>query len=469
MQVGFFKKGEKLMSEKMVLMPIETQSRELDSRLALAHKLVGQGISVLIADQQYIRANAAKFKNGIYFGKHLFGKPRFQDTNLYNQLKKNNCSILYLSEEGGIYAGDEKAWISVLDRIEKPDLFDEDDIYCTWGRWQLDHAHKTYDLKCQTEITGAPRFSILSDKYNFIYEEAGKAKREKFGDYILINTSFSVYNGIGHEKSWFDNLPKWGGEKNDVLSFGMKKYAQQAYTVISMVELIYQLSIDLPQVNFVIRPHPSEDHNYYRNIFDKQENVHVIYEGSAIDWMYGARLLIQSGCTTGLEAAMMGKAVINWAPDFIKNEATIKIAQETGHTASTVEEVRDIISLNQMPDDATRLPQKDSETRLLENLNGIDSVEVLVDLIKQKLESKVAQNSWKPKKLHSIKHRLFLRLKEFFYYVSGRAYQMGDHNKRFGQFDRAEIDHKIDLFNEKFEKDVKIDYADRFCVVLKSD
>ena len=453
----------------MVLMPIETQSRELDSRLALAHKLLGKGIAVLIADQQYIRANAAKFKNCIYFGKHLFGKPRFQDTNLYNKLKRNNCSVVYISEEGGIYAGGERDWISVLDRIEKPDLFDEDDVYCSWGRWQLDYAHKTYDLKCQTKITGAPRFSLLSDKYNFIYDEARKEKRETFGDYILINTSFSAYNGIGHEKAWFDNLPKWGGEKNDVLSFGMKKYAQQAHTVISMVDLIYQLSIDLPHLNFVIRPHPSEDHNYYRHIFDKQANVRVIFEGSAIDWISGARFLIQSGCTTGIEAAMLGTPVINWAPEFIKNEATIKIAQETGHTAGTVEEVRNIVASNQTPKDATRLPQAESETKLLENLNGIETIEVLAELLQKKLESKAALKCWKPHYLHSKKHHLFLRLKELFYYVSGRFYQMGDHEKRFGQFDKAEIRSKLDLFNKKFKKDVQIDHIDRFCVVLKSD
>lgn len=453
--------------KKIVYMPIETQSRELNARIALGHSLVDEEVSVLIADQQYIRANASKIKSSVYFGKHLFGKPRFQDRNLYDKLKKNMNSVIYLSEEGGIWAGDEKDWKILLERIEKPDLFEEDDIYCTWGEWQLQFANRAYELKCKSAVTGSPKFTILSDKFDFLYERARSKYNEKYGDYILINTAYSVYNGLGGAEGWFGQLLNWGGSFDEKLKFGMNKYIQQAHTVNSILELVFNLASTLKDQNFIIRPHPSENHDFYRAVFKYLDNVHIIYEGSANEWIAGSKLLIQSGCTTGIEAAFMNKPVVNWSPTYTRNMAEVKIVQSTGYTAQSIEEVMDIMNGKLEPKDLRKLPKDYEDTKLLENLNGIDSIRAIEDIISEVIDKKFKLYTWLPSRFTALRHKIYLRSKEIYYLISGNSEKIGDHEKRFGVFEREEIVGKVNSFNEAFGKNVAVSYLDKYGFVLE--
>jgi hypothetical protein len=70
----------------------------------------------------------------------------------------------------------------------------------------------------------------------------------------------------------------------------------------SFVRLTTRLSIQFPETNFVIRPHPAEDVSFYQSIFAGVDNVHVVHEGSTGAWLFACRCIIQDGCTTGIEA-----------------------------------------------------------------------------------------------------------------------------------------------------------------------
>ena len=55
----------------------------------------------------------------------------------------------------------------------------------------------------------------------------------------------------------------------------------------------------------VIRPHPFESLNAYRELA-KLENVDVRQEGTSIEWINHAKVLIHQNCLTSIEAVMMG-------------------------------------------------------------------------------------------------------------------------------------------------------------------
>jgi hypothetical protein len=79
--------------------------------------------------------------------------------------------------------------------------------------------------------------------------------------------------------------------------------------------MIKEISKKFPDANFIIRPHPSEDILNWKNALSGLKNVHVIFEGSAIDWIMGALVVIHTGCTTGIESWALRKPVIAYNPN----------------------------------------------------------------------------------------------------------------------------------------------------------
>ena len=93
---------------------------------------------------------------------------------------------------------------------------------------------------------------------------------------------------------------------------GRAKYKQTLFD--KFIELIPFLARSLPDRKFIIRPHPVENQNTYYDFALKYENVEVVREGNVIPWLYAAKLLIHSGCTTGIEAYISNNHAIAYTP-----------------------------------------------------------------------------------------------------------------------------------------------------------
>lgn len=64
----------------------------------------------------------------------------------------------------------------------------------------------------------------------------------------------------------------------------------------------------------VIRPHPSENDSAWRDAAKNCPNVHVVHEGPIVPWLMAASVLIQNGCTSAIEAAILETPVISYRP-----------------------------------------------------------------------------------------------------------------------------------------------------------
>jgi hypothetical protein len=76
--------------------------------------------------------------------------------------------------------------------------------------------------------------------------------------------------------------------------------------------LLPELTRVFPHLNIVVRPHPTEGHEIYRNLADGQPRIHVTNEGNVVPWLLAARALIHNGCTTGVEAYIMRVPAISY-------------------------------------------------------------------------------------------------------------------------------------------------------------
>jgi hypothetical protein len=67
-------------------------------------------------------------------------------------------------------------------------------------------------------------------------------------------------------------------------------------------------------MTLVVRPHPSEGHEAWDAAAAGCGNVVVAFEGSVVPWLVGARALIHNGCTTAVEAAVLGTPSLAYRP-----------------------------------------------------------------------------------------------------------------------------------------------------------
>jgi hypothetical protein len=66
--------------------------------------------------------------------------------------------------------------------------------------------------------------------------------------------------------------------------------------------MIPELEKSFPDYSIVVRPHPTESHEVYRQIAARCQRVKVTNEGNVVPWLLSANALIHNGCTTGVEA-----------------------------------------------------------------------------------------------------------------------------------------------------------------------
>jgi len=82
----------------------------------------------------------------------------------------------------------------------------------------------------------------------------------------------------------------------------------------AMLPLLAWAVQNLKGLRFVVRPHPGEKADYWRQAVSAHPAATIIEDSDPHPWILGAALTVHTGCTTGLEAALMGAPVLNLLP-----------------------------------------------------------------------------------------------------------------------------------------------------------
>ena len=78
--------------------------------------------------------------------------------------------------------------------------------------------------------------------------------------------------------------------------------------------MIRELSKRFSNLKIIVRPHPSENHEYWEKAISDCVNVSVVHDGNVIPWLLASDVLIHNGCTTAVEAALVNKKAISYMP-----------------------------------------------------------------------------------------------------------------------------------------------------------
>ena len=286
---------------------VEVKTRDLPGRLLLAMYSAQQGNDVYLGDEGLLRlVENGYLKPGIILEKSL--APTKSRLSLLKNLKKKKCIITSIDEEGGLLSHDIKRFLK--SRMSKKSIVYAKKVFF-WGNYDYKNACKIFKKEKQKfVITGNPRIQLWNKKYKKTINKIQTVKK-----YILISSNFK----IGNSKKDFSEIYKYHLENSyfDDINYKnwFKNYYSYSFTLfMEFISLINTLVEVFPKVKFVVRPHPSESVNSWKNYLLKKNNLLISNKYNHSDWIENASLIIHNGCTGGVEAFARKKNVICYKP-----------------------------------------------------------------------------------------------------------------------------------------------------------
>jgi hypothetical protein len=188
----------------------------------------------------------------------------------------------------------------------------------------------------RVEVTGNPRFDLVQNPHRKIYSERADQLNNRYGNYILFNTNFSVngeYSMEKRDKITLDEETSIVDENRDALQKDVKIFAR-------LLELIAETAEEYPERSVVIRPHPSENPDFYIDSFYAYENVHVDKRFEVRPWIIGGEVVVHNSCTTGIESLLLDTPVIAYLPNGMeRNETPNNISERYTAVADVVDAI----------------------------------------------------------------------------------------------------------------------------------
>ena len=332
------------MSPPPLIIPIENQVRELDAKLLLALVAAGHGFVTLLGSRLEIDFRAASYPPAIYLAKSMTKRSR----KMFKIMDLAGHRIAAWDEEALIHPPDQTYFDRRLDAVSithVSDLFAwGEDNAALWRRWP--------DLppKIAIHLTGNPRGDMLRPELKEFFAAESAELGRQYGDFFLVNTNFSFVNPFFPDQGLYqpgkvdeNGLPLYGRA-----AIGMERefvdrlYRHKNNVFASFKKMLPKLAAAFPAIRIVIRPHPVENPAVYHEIASGCPNLEVISRGNVIPWIRAARAVIHNGCTTGVEAYMLGEPAVSFRAtvDEILDDGFYRLPNQLSHQSFDFEKLR---------------------------------------------------------------------------------------------------------------------------------
>ncbi len=359
----------------------------------LAYEAAKRGYEAVVGPKAEIKQYARHQGSGIYLFKHwesVFPYP-------FDHENRNRYFYIGFHPEGLVFTEERfRNYMNVPGKSEKLDL------NLVYGKVQRELLlDENPLLEGMVHEVGHPRFDLLRPEYHHIYQKEVHRHQRNHGRYILINTNFTpgnpgkFYDAGYLERKNRESIEKWGKplseEQREYLSRRVDYFAKLFDLYVKMAE---ELAKSLDGVKVILRPHPGENHDHYREKLNGVENLDVRFEGNVINWILGAEAVIQTGCTTAIEAWASRKPVVRYNPLKEAVDFESELPNQFGHQASGLHELQDLASRvvsGEVSD--TFQDQIPAAKPYIDSIDGVRSTGRILDIIDQSLQAKTGRQT----------------------------------------------------------------------------
>ena len=349
--------------QRYLYLLMEIADREFEGKFLLACHAVRKGWRVVICPRLYFFDNIVKFPPGTVIYKSITPT----DLALIEKIKRQGNHFVCIDEEGIVQREEafrskvmyDDRCLEVIDRL----------FLLNQRQKELLLSYNSVDAN-KLSVTGYPRLEFLKLLRDTNDNKIVLSLKKKYKRFIFLPTSFAYSNPIqGHfglSYNFNNTVQNLTPERQELFN-GIKaiaNYMQKEYE-----NLIQQISDAFPHINIVLRPHPSEDSNYWIKKFKHRENIIVDYQYPAFYYIKASELVIQYGSTIGIESNVLGKACLQYDPELPKEiePYTVKETQlyvtSFNSTTSVITQIDNIVNNNEKPvfDSRYKVPRKAAE------------------------------------------------------------------------------------------------------------
>jgi surface carbohydrate biosynthesis protein len=285
---------------------VETQVREMDAKLLLACVAAERGFPVIIGSRAFVHYKVSSIPRGVYLAKSM----RTLSIRMFTILRQLGHEIVAWDEEGLMRWPDSEYYRQRL----SPMTMRQVSHLIAWGP---DNARVFQNYPgyngTPIHITGNPRIDLLRQELREYYHREVDDIRNRYGDFVMISTNFGLVNHffpkLGALKRAVETEDAGGANPYDV---GKGRHKLTLFN--SFLELLPALCEALSDYTIVLRPHPSENNQPYRTIAARYENLKIDNDGGISPWLIATKALIANGCTTMIEAAVVGTPTVAYQP-----------------------------------------------------------------------------------------------------------------------------------------------------------
>jgi len=289
-----------------LIIPVEIQVREFDSKLLLACVAAQRGFVSILGHRTQVDYGVASWRRGTYLSKSMTRR----SSKMFRILRLLGHEIAVWDEEALVYPSAEHYFRR---RISTKALASVSVLFA-WGQDNAEMFRKYPDYDgTPIHVTGHPRIDLLRPELRGFFGEDVRRIRERHGRFVLVNTNFSKVNGFRHRLDPSEPVRAGAGTVTaNGLSTGYLAHKRALFDAFRA--MLPALGEAFPERTFIVRPHPNERPDPWVAAATARDNVQVVHDGNVIPWLLASDVLVHNGCTTAIEAHALDRPVVAYQP-----------------------------------------------------------------------------------------------------------------------------------------------------------
>lgn len=449
------------MIKKRIYISVETKVRELNARILFAINASLKNYSAVLGSRGRILKYRRHMQKGIVIFNSISHKIIYQ----LKKFKLLDFLVGCLDEEGLIsYSFDHHTF-----RFD-PAMFKVVDFMLVSGereRCAVLHNIRSNNADKKIIVTGNPRIDLIKPKLASIFDSEVKSIKKKYGKFIFIPTMFPKTNTVNRSSlsnNYMALAKEQGYCKRDIDKYIAEESANnENFTRKELMNFISLFSVNFKKKKILIKPHPSENIETWKNFVQTLNNKNIIVinvnELQTNSLIKACDILLASNCTTLVESFVLKKAAINFIP-YKNDKVNFELPQTVSHNLYSVTELYNFFKKNNFNVKKKKLSKK--EIKILNYTIKNFATENASKLILDYLDRTKELNDVYTDKRYPIPYDIFYAVKSFLFKITD-------------VIGFKKISYKINLINYQKQKNPGFDInelvskKDQICKILNID
>ncbi len=290
-----------------------------------------KGWNVVIGGKRFILPNLHQFPEGVVLLKSIVPG----ELELQEKILSYGHKITSIDAEG-LLPSNGKSGVEL--RYSEETIKKSHQLFF-WGREQFNQVKEYFPLIEENSfITGSPIF----DYWRLLKRNFEKTVEKTKQKTILIATSFPYPNHFIDRKMSYDSVRAASGKNatdehlNEIFLDG--KLQDLVYPLFK--NLVKEVIKNYPQCKIILRPHPSENQEVWKNMAKGYENVEMSLSGEISPLLLESDVLIHFNSTTSIEAFYFGKSIITLIPEDLPQELLSRLNPHAKQASSVAHDTK---------------------------------------------------------------------------------------------------------------------------------